>query len=172
MPTHHTLPRARTTTPKIAGHPIYATYNPHVRTNNSADIGRRLSFGRLVATALSRYQTVNRTPQGRRPTQADFATAIGIGRTTLGRWIRGDWAQDPEPANVDAFVRVAGLETDEVYTILGWGHAPERPPSPPMRNPRVVDLERLLEDPHVPESYKAYVQTTLDLLLRNSPISD
>lgn len=136
-------------------------------TSGDSLTSRRLAFARIVATALSRYKSM---PGGRRRSHQNFADAIGISRATLDRWLHCRWREDPAPANVDEFIRVSGMDRDDVYAALGWGYtAPQRQATPPTRDPRIPDLERLLEDPHVPESYREYVSTTLDILLRNRP---
>lgn len=140
-------------------------------TSDDGAPGRKIAFARLVAQALSRFQ--DQPVEGRRRrrrSQTDFANAVGVDRSTIDRWLYGRWENDPKPDKVDAFARVAGLDVTDVYAVLGWGHpTPQRLATPPIRNPRVVELERLLEDPHVPASYKTLVQTTLDLLLKNNP---
>jgi len=74
---------------------------------------------------------------------SEVARRTGVSRQTINRWIRGDWASDPEPARVVAFCEALGINPTAAFGILGWdrSHRPGRQPAPPPMDP---DVEALL----------------------------
>lgn len=166
------VPHLRGTIPRELEYLTHGTYTPTVRDRSASpdDVSRRLAFARIVALALAKFQDQATPPGQRQPSQEDFADRIGIRLSTLDRWLRGRWRKDPTRDKVDNFIRAVGEDTETVYGALGWGvEKPTRTVTQPARNPRTLDVDRVLEDPHVPKSYKAYISQTLELLVRNVP---
>lgn len=53
-------------------------------------------------------------------TVSDVAAHTGVGRSTVFRWLAGDWQDDPELAKVRGFCAALGLSVAEALPSLGW----------------------------------------------------
>jgi transcriptional regulator with XRE-family HTH domain len=129
-------------------------------------------FSRFIRRAVdeaknSRGWTVNR-----------LAAETGVGRSTLFRWLAGDFQQFPELASVRGFCAALDIPVSAAFTALGV--RPGRPggadgPSPPPGDGDGVheDIERILarlEDPLVPAAEKVVIRDMLRYLARRSTV--
>lgn len=94
----------------------------------------------------------------------------GVGRTTLYRWLKGDWNEEPEAAKIAAFVDALGIPTSIPFMIL-WpgkrGRAPQ--PEPPPLDPDVETVMRRLMDPNVSDAEKYHIRETIRSLAARPP---
>jgi hypothetical protein len=89
----------------------------------------------------------------------------GVSRSTIFRWLRGDWKQDPLAAQVMAFCDALSIPPGSAFGIL-WSGRTDRPPKPePMPlDPDFEVLLRRLADPAVSEKEKYHIQETVRAL--------
>lgn len=77
----------------------------------------------------------------------------GIGKTTLYRWLKGDWDTDPEPSKIESFCDGLGMPTDRAFTQLWPGKAGKaKAPEPTPLPDEVEQLMRRLRDPSTSEA--------------------
>jgi transcriptional regulator with XRE-family HTH domain len=114
----------------------------------------------------SRGWTVNR-----------LAAETGVGRSTLFRWLAGDFQQFPELASVRGFCTALDIPVSAAFTALGVrpggsSRTNGRPAPPPSAGAGVHDdIERILarlEDPLVPVAEKVVIRDMLRYLARRS----
>jgi transcriptional regulator with XRE-family HTH domain len=117
---------------------------------------RRTKFGSFVRAALegARIQ--------RGWTVAAVLDATGVGKSTLYRWLNAEWVDDPQPAKVRDFCDGLDIPVDQAFRIL-WPAKADKPETrePAPMDPGVEELLRLLNDPRVPETDKAYIRANL-----------
>jgi transcriptional regulator with XRE-family HTH domain len=119
---------------------------------------RKLAFAAFIRRALDTART-SRAWNG-----SEVARRTGVSRQTINRWVRADWASDPEPERVVAFCEGLGIDVGEVFAILRWERANARPaPAPPM-DPDVAALLRRLADPDIPDTEKFHIRETVRYL--------
>lgn len=99
--------------------------------------------------------------------QARVIRETGIGKTTMHRWLTGDWSDYPELANVRRFCQTLDIPVEAAFAALGIGEkdtppADELPPLPP----DFVAVLRRLNDPNVPEAEKTIIRATMRHLAR------
>jgi transcriptional regulator with XRE-family HTH domain len=125
-----------------------------------ATTGRHQAFAAFIRKALADARST------RMWNGSEVARRTGISRQTINRWVRGDWANDPEPARVVAFCEGLGINPTVAFGILGWDRsATARPaPPPPPMDPDVEALLRRLVDPAVSESEKYHIKETIRYL--------
>ena len=135
-------------------------------------------FSRFIRRAVdeaknSRGWTVNR-----------LAAETGVGRSTLFRWLAGDFQQFPELASVRGFCAALDIPVSAAFTALGVrpgrpvgagsADGPDGPSPPPSAGDGVhEDIERILarlEDPLVPAAEKVVIRDMLRYLARRSTV--
>jgi transcriptional regulator with XRE-family HTH domain len=137
------------------------------RRRDGGDGARKLAFGSFVRRALASARTA------RAWSGSEVARRTGVSRQTINRWVRGDWASDPEPERVVAFCTGLGLEPAEAFEILRWRRTAARPstPMPPM-DPDVAALLRRLADPNVSYAEKFHIRETVRYLAHRPALPD
>jgi transcriptional regulator with XRE-family HTH domain len=120
---------------------------------------RKLAFAAFVRRALETARTT-RAWNG-----SEVARRTGVSRQTINRWVRGDWASDPEPDRVVAFCAGLGLATEVAFNLLEWhGSAGRQAPTAAPMDPDVAALLRRLADPGVSQAEKFHIRETVRYL--------
>lgn len=93
-------------------------------------------------------------------TKDEIADRAGISRSTLYRWLRGDWRQDPQAKEVVAFADALDIPAERPFKILWPGKAQraEVPEPLPFADPDMAALARDLRDPNVPDEEKYHIR--------------
>jgi transcriptional regulator with XRE-family HTH domain len=127
---------------------------------------RKLAFAAFVRKALDDARAT------RAWTGTEVSRRTGISRQTLNRWVRGDWASDPEAERVVAFCDGLGINPSVAFGVLGWDRAvPARPaPTAPPMDPDVEALLRRLVDPNVSAAEKFHIRETIRYLAYRPPL--
>lgn len=122
--------------------------------------GRKIAFAAFVRKALDDARAT------RAWTGTEVSRRTGVSRQTINRWVRGEWASDPEAKRVVAFCEGLGLDPGVAFGVLGWDrNAPARPtPSAPPMDPDVEALLRRLVDPNVSDAEKFHIRETIRYL--------
>ncbi|MCI4064268.1 helix-turn-helix domain-containing protein [Micromonospora sp. R77] len=121
---------------------------------------RKIAFATFVRRALDDARAM------RAWSGTEVSRRTGVSRQTINRWVRGDWASDPEVERVVAFCEGLGLNPTAAFTALGWDRAapqPAGPTAPPM-DPDVEALLRRLVDPTVSDAEKFHIRETIRYL--------
>ncbi|WP_433531477.1 helix-turn-helix domain-containing protein [Micromonospora sp. CA-263727] len=121
---------------------------------------RKIAFATFVRRALDEARAT------RAWTGTEVSRRTGVSRQTINRWVRGDWASDPEAERVVAFCEGLGLDPAAAFAALGWDRTASRraaPPPPPM-DPDVEALLRRLIDPDVSDAEKFHIRETVRYL--------
>lgn len=148
--------RSQYTTASTSQEPGPWPYRRPVFTNDS---GRKIAFATFVRKALVDARTT------RAWTGSEVSRRTGISRQTIHRWVRGDWASDPEAERVVAFCEGLGINPTIAFATLGWDRTTPRPaPSTPPMDPDVEALLRRLIDPNVSEAEKFHIRETIRYL--------
>lgn len=117
---------------------------------------RRENFARFVKRAMEHVRVT------RGWTVAQVLKETGIGRTTLYRWINGEWTEAPSASQVEAFCDGLGFPVADAFGILWPGkHGRAKATPPPPIDPDLELLMRKLADPSVPEMEKYFIRETL-----------
>lgn len=127
---------------------------------------RKIAFAALVRRALDDARAT------RAWSGAEVSRRTGVSRQTINRWVRGDWASDPEAERVVAFCEGLGLDPAAAFVALGWDRTPPARPadeSPPM-DPDVAALLRRLVDPAVSDVEKFHIRETVRYLAYRPPL--
>ena len=124
-----------------------------------------MAFARFVRRAIDDAR------EKRGWTVTELATHTGVGRSTVFRWLAGDWQDYPELAKVRGFCAALDLPVAAAFRALGLpdaGLVPRRraEDSPVEADVRVI-LERLA-DPNVPAEEKHHIRDLLRYLARRS----
>lgn len=98
----------------------------------------------------------------------ELAEAAQIGKTTLYRWLNGDWEDDPSPSQVKRFAEVIGLKPIEAFTVLWLGDEGPRVAPAPADDPDVVEILKALRNPRTPEAERYLLKETLRSLAARS----
>lgn len=103
-------------------------------------------------------------------TVSDVAAHTGVGRSTVFRWLAGDWQDYPELAKVRGFCAALGLSVAEALRPLGW------PNGNPARRRLLIDEPSVeadlqvilarLADPTVAAEEKHHIRELLRYLAR------
>ena len=123
-----------------------------------------MAFARFVRRAIDDAR------EERGWTVTDLATHTGVGRSTVFRWLAGDWQDYPELAKVRGFCAALDLPVAAAFRALGLpdaGTVPRRrggEEGPVEADVRVI-LERLA-DPNVPAEEKHHIRDLLRYLAR------
>jgi len=127
----------------------------------------RVSFARFVRRA------VDEAKDDRGWSVTRLAAETGVGRSTLFRWLAGDWQDFPEVATVRGFCKALDIPVSAAFTALGVRDAnPRVPDDPAVEADLRIILERLA-DPHTPAAEKAVIRDMLHFLAsrrQSSPI--
>ncbi|MEO3777083.1 helix-turn-helix transcriptional regulator [Micromonospora sp. B11E3] len=129
----------------------------------SPEVSPQMAFARFVRRAIDDAR------EERGWTVSDLATHTGVGRSTVFRWLAGDWHDYPELAKVRGFCTALDLPVTAAFRALGLpdtSHAPRRPAdeTPVEADVRVI-LQRLA-DPAVPAEEKHHIRDLLRYLAR------
>ncbi|RAO06535.1 hypothetical protein GUI43_01580 [Micromonospora noduli] len=122
---------------------------------------RKIAFATFVRRALDEARAT------RAWSGTEVSRRTGVSRQTINRWVRGDWASDPEAERVVAFCEGLGLNPAAAFAALGWDRAAAGPrtgqAAPPM-DPDVEALLRRLVDPQVSDAEKFHIRETIRYL--------
>ncbi|MGB2568254.1 helix-turn-helix domain-containing protein [Micromonospora citrea] len=127
---------------------------------NETTPARKIAFATFVRRALDDARAM------RAWTGTEVSRRTGVSRQTINRWVRGDWASDPEVDRVVAFCEGLGLKPTAAFAALGWDRAAtsrETTTAPPM-DPDVEALLRRLVDPDVSDVEKFHIRETIRYL--------
>ena len=121
---------------------------------------RKIAFATFVRRALDDARAM------RAWSGTEVSRRTGVSRQTINRWVRGDWASDPEVERVVAFCEGLGLNPAAAFAALGWDRAtaPKASPTPPPMDPDVEALLRRLVDPRVSDAEKFHIRETIRYL--------
>lgn len=121
---------------------------------------RKIAFATFVRRALEDARAM------RAWSGTEVSRRTGVSRQTINRWVRGDWASDPEAERVVAFCEGLGLNPAAAFAALGWDRAaaPRATPIPPPMDPDVEALLRRLVDPNVSDAEKFHIRETIRYL--------
>ncbi|BCJ66408.1 helix-turn-helix domain-containing protein [Polymorphospora rubra] len=128
--------------------------------------GRKIAFAAFVRKALDDARTT------RAWTGSEVSRRTGVSRQTINRWVRGEWASDPEAERVVAFCEGLGISPTVAFGVLGWDRQTSARPAPaaPPMDPDVEALLRRLVDPNVSEAEKFHIRETIRYLAYRPPI--
>ncbi|MFV2099759.1 helix-turn-helix domain-containing protein [Micromonospora sp. LOL_024] len=129
----------------------------------SAEVSPQMAFARFVRRAIDDAR------EERGWTVTDLAAHTGVGRSTVFRWLAGDWQDYPELAKVRGFCAAVDLPVAAAFRALGlpdggsssWRRGDDGPVEADMR----VILQRLA-DPSVPAEEKHHIRDLLRYLAR------
>lgn len=125
---------------------------------------RRVAFARWVERALHDAK-INRGW-----TRTKVIEESGVRRTTLYRWLRGDWSDEPEAAKVRDFCDALDIPPMIPFMILWPGKRDRAPePAPAPMDPDVELVLRRIADPTVPETEKYHIRETIRSLAVRNP---
>ncbi|MEU6022383.1 helix-turn-helix domain-containing protein [Micromonospora sp. NPDC048871] len=129
----------------------------------SAEISPQMAFARFVRRAIDDAR------EERGWTVTDLAAHTGVGRSTIFRWLAGDWQDYPELAKVRGFCSALDLPVAAAFRALGLpdtgsGSLPRGSDGPVEADVRVI-LQRLA-DPSVPAEEKHHIRDLLRYLAR------
>jgi transcriptional regulator with XRE-family HTH domain len=121
---------------------------------------RKIAFATFVRRALDDARAM------RAWSGTEVSRRTGVSRQTINRWIRADWASDPEVERVVAFCEGLGLNPATAFAALGWDRTttPRTAPTPPPMDPDVEALLRRLVDPNVSDAEKFHIRETIRYL--------
>ncbi|MEU6020370.1 helix-turn-helix domain-containing protein [Micromonospora sp. NPDC048871] len=122
---------------------------------------RKIAFATFVRRALEEARAT------RAWSGTEVSRRTGVSRQTINRWVRGDWASDPEAERVVAFCDGLGLDPAAAFAALGWDRTTSRhraDPTPPPMDPDVEALLRRLVDPEVSDAEKFHIRETIRYL--------
>jgi transcriptional regulator with XRE-family HTH domain len=89
----------------------------------SAEVSPQMAFARFVRRAIDDAR------EERGWTVTDLASHTGVGRSTVFRWLAGDWQDYPELAKVRGFCAALDLPVAAAFRALGLPDAgPAGPP--------------------------------------------
>jgi transcriptional regulator with XRE-family HTH domain len=122
----------------------------------ATDDSPQAAFARFVRRA------VDDAKNARGWTVNDLASETGVGRSTLFRWLAGDWHDYPELAKVQNFCSALDVPVSAAFRALNM---PGRSPSMTARPSRVdKDLQVILDrltDPTVSTAEKRHIREAL-----------
>ncbi|WP_320069270.1 helix-turn-helix domain-containing protein [Micromonospora sp. RTGN7] len=129
----------------------------------SPEVSPQMAFARFVRRAIDDAR------EERGWTVSDLATHTGVGRSTVFRWLAGDWQDYPELAKVRGFCAALDLPVTAAFRALGL---PDSGPAPRQRGdegPVEADVRVILQrlaDPAVPAEEKHHIRDLLRYLAR------
>ncbi len=117
----------------------------------------RVSFARFVRRAVDEAKNTRGWSVTR------LAAETGVGRSTLFRWLAGDWHDFPEVATVRGFCQALDIPVGAAFGALGL-----RDDTPVTEDPVVAEDLRIivdrLADPTTPAGEKRAIRDTLHRL--------
>lgn len=117
---------------------------------------RRVAFARFIQRALHDAKVARGWNQRR------VIDETGIGRTTLFRWLKGNWVEDPEAAKVRDFCNALDIPPAIPFLILWPGKRDRAPqPEPPPMDPDIETVLRKLMDPTISDAEKYHIRETI-----------
>ncbi|MGW0431665.1 XRE family transcriptional regulator [Micromonospora sp. NPDC003197] len=133
---------------------------PYRRQVSDRAHGRKIAFAAFIRKALADARAT------RAWTGSEVSRRTGVSRQTINRWVRGEWASDPEAERVVAFCEGLGINPTVAFGVLGWDRGnPTRPtPHAPPMDPDVEALLRRLVDPNVSDAEKFHIRETIRYL--------
>lgn len=135
----------------------YAALMPAAEPQPSRDLRRRrfAEFARRAYDAAkSRGMTVEQIEQ-----------ATSVGKSTIHRWMAGQWSRDPRASEVRSFCLGLGVSLEEAQRMLGWTQKPGAADVEPiMEDPDVRAVMRALNDPNVHPAVKLMIRRQLRAL--------
>lgn len=104
---------------------------------------------------------------------ATVGAEVGVGASTIYRWLDGDWTTSPNGDQVAAFCRGLEIPMSAAVAIL-WPDDLSVPPpmTVPTNDPDVTAFLRKLYDPHTPASERAQMREMLRYMGSRRPIGD
>ncbi|MEV1288154.1 helix-turn-helix transcriptional regulator [Micromonospora sp. NPDC049679] len=102
-------------------------------------------------------------------TVTDLAAHTGVGRSTVFRWLAGDWQDYPELAKVRDFCDALHVPVAAAMRALGLPEAPAVRRRPEPQSPIDADVRVILArlaDPRVPAAEKKLIRDLLRYLAR------
>jgi transcriptional regulator with XRE-family HTH domain len=118
----------------------------------------RAGFARFVRRA------VDEAKNNRGWSVTRLAAETGVGRSTLFRWLAGDWHDFPEVATVRGFCRALDIPVSAAFSALGVrDDGNPVPDDPEVAEDLRIILDRLA-DPHTPAAQKRAIRDTLHAL--------
>lgn len=143
----------------VPGHAPVAGWSYRHRVTETAN-ARKIAFATFVRRALDEARAT------RAWSGTEVSRRTGVSRQTINRWVRGDWASDPEAERVVAFCEGLGLSPATAFAALGWERAtaPRSTPATPPMDPDVEALLRRLVDPDVSDAEKFHIRETIRYL--------
>jgi transcriptional regulator with XRE-family HTH domain len=153
------IPPSRSRDTRTGGVPATAV-RPYRHGVTETAPARKIAFASFVRRALDDARAM------RAWTGTEVSRRTGVSRQTINRWVRGDWASDPEVERVVAFCEGLGLNPATAFAALGWDRAgaPRSAAPPPPMDPDVEALLRRLVDPAVSEAEKFHIRETIRYL--------
>lgn len=91
--------------------------------------------------------------------------ATSVGKTTIHRWMSGQWSRDPRASEVKSFCDGLGVSLEGAQRALGWIETRgAREPEPIMDDPDVRAVMHALNDPNVHPAVKLMIRRQLRAL--------
>lgn len=96
-------------------------------------------------------------------TQEEVANRAGFSRSTLQRWLAGEWKEDPKGGEIQAFCDALDIPTQIPLMILwpGKSRRAEVPEPIPLADPDFELVARRLRDPNVSDQEKFHIRETI-----------
>ncbi|MFD6753338.1 MULTISPECIES: helix-turn-helix domain-containing protein [Micromonospora] len=129
----------------------------------SAEISPQMAFARFVRRAIDDAR------EERGWTVTDLAAHTGVGRSTVFRWLAGDWQDYPELAKVRGFCAALDLPVTAAFRALGLPDTGSGPVRLGSEGPVEADVRVILQrlaDPTVPAEEKHHIRDLLRYLAR------
>ncbi|PWR11189.1 transcriptional regulator [Micromonospora acroterricola] len=132
-------------------------------------------MGETPATAQAAFarfvrQAVETARDERGWSVAEVATRTGVSRSTVFRWLSGEWQHHPELPKVRAFCAVLDLPLGAALRALTPPHTDVAPPTPLSADPdveaHIAAIRDRLADPRTSGADKQHIRATLRLLAR------
>ena len=153
-------PASRQRDSSVPSHPLGTDWPYRHGVTETAN-ARKIAFATFVRRALDEARAT------RAWSGTEVSRRTGVSRQTINRWVRGDWASDPEAERVVAFCEGLGLDPTPAFAALGWDRTSARHRStstPPPMDPDVEALLRRLVDPDVSDAEKFHIRETIRYL--------
>jgi transcriptional regulator with XRE-family HTH domain len=99
--------------------------------------------------------------------------ATGVSKSTLYRWMDGDWSRDPRASEVRSLCIGLGASLEEAHRMLGWDQSTaNREPEPITDDPDLRAVMRILNDPNTQPIIKLVIRRQLRALARRVEDAD
>ncbi|WDZ85434.1 helix-turn-helix domain-containing protein [Micromonospora cathayae] len=127
----------------------------------SAEVSPQMAFARFVRRAIDDAR------EERGWTVSDLAAHTGVGRSTVFRWLAGDWQDYPELAKVRGFCAALDVPVAAAFRALGLPDGSPTARRVPDDSPVEADVRVILDrlaDPAVPADEKHQIRDLLRYL--------